>query len=168
MKFTKKIVLLLVVLALALSVAFGMVACKETPAANTDAPQEETTVESGDAVVVGYTASGTFVFTYDKAVIADVSGKHVVDYLDALVAKGLMTYGAPGGMVTTINGKEADYAARSEFWAFYTTDTENSSDMYGDPIVIDGVTYHFASYGIGDMPLKAGASYAFKIEISQW
>ena len=158
MKFTKKIVLLLVVLALALSVAFGIVACKQEE----PAPSTINVESTGDSVVVGYSVDGAIVFTYSKAVLADATGKHVKDYFDALVTKGLLTYDAPGGFVSTIFGKGVD-SSKNEFWAFYTTDTEKSSDDYGDPIEIDGKTYHSASYGIVDMPLKAGESYAFKV-----
>ena len=163
MKLSKRIALILLVLALVFAATMGMIACKETPATTGD-PQEEIVVDS-DAVVVGYSAGGAIVISYDKAILADVSDKHFVDYLDALVEKGLFIYEATGGFVTTVCGKGVD-SDNHEFWAIYTTDTANSSDAYSEPMVIDGKTYHSANFGITDMPLKEGESYAFKV--STW
>ena len=153
MKFTKKIVLLLVVLALVCTVAFGMVACAKESTSNETKEFQLSSVAS---------VSNIIVISVDNEIMADVTGKHLVDYLDALVAKEYFAYTANGGMVTTVNKITVD-SSKNQFWAIYTDDEENSSDEWAAPLVIDGKTYNSASYGIGDLPLKAGKSYVFKV-----
>ena len=152
MKFTKKIVLALVVLALVCTTVFGLVACTK------DAPVEAKEFQLNSVASV----SNIIAISVDSDIMADVTGKHLIDYLNALAQKDYFAYTTTGGFVTTINKITVD-ASKNQFWAIYTTDAENSSDDYAAPIVIDGDTYHSANYGIVDMPLKAGEKYLFKV-----
>ena len=103
----------------------------------------------------------TVIVPLDAAVMPEIEGKHLADYLDVLQEKGFLTYNAPGGFVDTINDLKAD-ASKNEYWLIYTDDTENSNEDWGKTEV-DGVTYFSAMYGIKDMPLKEGKTYLFMI-----
>ena len=140
MKTTKKIVLAVVVLALLLTAALGMVACNKNP------------VQLKDTAVI---------VPLDSKVMSDIEGKHLIDYLNVLQDKGYLTYNAPGGFIDTINDLKAD-ASQNEYWFIYTDDEANANADWGT-YDLDGKTLGSAMYGITDLPLKEGATYVFVV-----
>ena len=91
MKKLTKILSVVVILALLFS-AIALVACTK----KTYVQQTETGV----------------VFTVDSDIMADVEGKHLIDYLKALQDKGELTFSAPqstyGSFLEEVNGIKAD------------------------------------------------------------
>ena len=159
MKATKKVLLTVLALALVVSAVLGLVACNNNPTPRTPAVAKEFQLSSVSSV------SNIIVISLDSTIMSDITGKHLIDYLNALVAKGYFDYTMEGGMVTTVNKITVD-STKNQFWAIYTDDEVNSSDLWAAPIVIDGKTYNSASYGITDLPLTEGKSYIFKV--STW
>ena len=141
MKTSKKIVLAVVVLALLLTLALGMVACSKP-------------VQLKDTAVIVHV---------DSKVMSDVSGKHLVDYLNALQEKDYLTYNAPGGFIDTINDLKPD-ASKGEYWFIYTDDEEHANADWGT-FDLDGKTLGSATLGITDLPLKEGATYVFVVSV---
>lgn len=142
MNTTKRITLTVVALALVLAAVLGVVACAKL---TNPVQMKETEV----------------VIPLDTAVMADISGKHLVDYLNVLTEKEFLTYDAPGGFVVTINDRTAD-STKGEYWLIYTDDEENSDASWGT-YDVDGKTYNSAKFGINDLPLKEGKTYVFMI-----
>lgn len=143
MNTTKRILLTVVALALVLAAVVGMVAC--TNKLVNPVQMKETEI----------------VIPLDSAVMADVSGKHLVDYLNVLQEKEFLTYDAPSGFVVTINDRTAD-STKGEYWLIYTDDEENSDATWGT-YEVEGKTYNSAKFGINDLPLKEGKTYVFMI-----
>lgn len=104
-------------------------------------------------------------FTVDKKIMSDVEGKTLMNYMDALVEKGYLTYkvdntyGTP--MVVTVNDKTAD-ASKNEYYFIYSDDADNTTEAWGTT-EIDGKKYSSTNFGIADQPLKMGATYVFMI-----
>lgn len=140
MKATKRIIISLVVLALLVTAVLGMVACQKQE------PIKDTEV----------------IITIDTNVMADIEGKTLADYMAAMKDKGILSYegkeGQYGWFIETINGRTAD--EKTEYWALYTDDEENSSTDWGS-YVADGKTCGFASLGASSMPIKAGKIYVW-------
>lgn len=108
-------------------------------------------------------------FTVDKDIMADCTDKKLVDYMDALVDKGYLTYEVQSGtypMLITVNGKTAD-ASKNEYYFIYSDDAENTTETY-ESTEIDGKKYYSTNFGISDQPLKEGATYVFMISISTY
>ncbi len=92
--------------------------------------------------------------------VMSLDGKNLVDYLDELVKKGDFSYSASNGMVTTVNGKTADYAADKTSWMIYTSDEDLGNAAWGT-YEFEGKTYYSATLGIGDYPLSEGTVILF-------
>ena len=109
-------------------------------------------------------------FTVNSKVMKDVTGKKLVDYMDALVAKKELTYSAPVtgsyAMLVTLNDRTAD-AAKNEYWFIYSDDEEYSNETWGT-YEMNGKTYKSTTLGITDLPIKEGKTYIFVISVSQW
>lgn len=105
-------------------------------------------------------------FTVDKDVMANVDGKTLQDYMDALVEKKQLTYAGKesefGIMLTSVNDLKAD-ANKGEYWFIYSDDEENTTTEWAPAIEFEGKKYMSTKYGIKDMPIKEGASYLFMI-----
>ena len=145
MNTTKRILFTLVVLSLVIASVLGLVACNKL---SNPVQMRETEI----------------IIPLDSAIMSDISGKHLVDYLNALKDKEFLTYEMKGSMIVTINGRTAD-GAKNEYWMIYTDDEENSSTEYGTYTVND-VTYGSSNFGVNDLPLKEGKKYIFVI--SKW
>ena len=102
------------------------------------------------------------VFTQDDEIMADVEGKFVIDYLNALQDKGVITYvaedSAYGKFITQINDRKAD-STQGESWFVYTDDADSSDAAWGT-YDYEGKTLASASFGVSSLPLKKGATYA--------
>ena len=109
-------------------------------------------------------------FTIDEKLMKDAGCEKLVDYMNALVDKKQLTYSAPvvGGyaMIVTINDRTAD-AAKQEYWFIYSDDEEYSNEEWGT-FDLNGKTYKSTTLGITDLPIKAGKTYVFMISVSQW
>ena len=142
MKITKRITLTVIVLALMLAVVLGLVACGAKP------------VQIRDSEII---------LTYDKDVMADIENKTLLDYMNALQEKELLTFSAPGGFVVTMNDRTPD-ATKGEYWFIYTDDEDYSNEAWGT-YEIEGKTYKSATKGISELPIKEGKSYIFVISV---
>ena len=160
MKTTKKILFVVLALMLVLTVVFGAVACKDTKE-----PQSNTSVQLKEIDSLKISEDGAVVITLDKTVMADVTGKHLVDYMNALKDQGYFVYEEKSGLVTSVMNIKPQ--ASNEYWFLYTDDEENSSTQWGQYDAGDK-TYGSANYGITDLPLKEGKTYIFKIGVSNW
>ncbi len=143
MKVTKKILLTVLALALVVASVMGMVAC------NQEEPDKSTEV----------------VITVDSEVMADVEGKFLIDYMNAMKEKNLLEFegseGTYGLYIESVNGRKADSTV--EFWAIYTDDAENSSEAYG-VYEVNGKKCASASLGVSSLPLKADATYVLVLK----
>ncbi|MEG1613360.1 MAG: hypothetical protein RR357_04265 [Clostridia bacterium] len=101
------------------------------------------------------------VMTVKTAVMSDIAGKKLVDYMDALVAQKEMTYIAEKGMVKQINTLKADASAK-QYWMLYTDDDEYGNDAWG-VYTYSGKTFKSATLGIVDLPIKEGSTYIFVV-----
>ncbi len=144
MKKLTKILSVLVVLTLLVS-AFALFAC-----------QKKTYVQQTETAIA---------FTIDTDIISDLSGKKLVDYLNALQDKGELTYKAQNmgtyNMLMTINDRTAD-ATKGEYWFIYADDEENTTPTWGE-YEFEGKKYYSTNYGIDDMPIKEGVTFVFMI-----
>ena len=100
-------------------------------------------------------------FTVDKDIMSDVSGKKLVDYMNALKDKGYLTYETKGSLVITVNDKTAD-ESKGEYYFIYSDDEENTTEAWGTT-ELNGKKYNSTTFGITDQPLKEGATYIFMI-----
>lgn len=118
----------------------------------------------------------TYVFTASNDVLTITDDTTVKDYLDALVAKGDMTYdgyeGSYGYYITTINGTQEvmseDYSSGSS-WMIYidftTLDGDDGIYASTDTVCLyKGTKLYLASYGVSGIPCVAGHTYAFVFE----
>lgn len=87
-----------------------------------------------------------------------MEGDKLKGYLDVLVAEELLTYEAPGGFITSINGKTPEEGA---YWMIYASDKENTVEGYD--YEYNGKTWYSLNFGINDMPIKEGVEYLFVI-----
>ena len=145
MNTTKKV--LLVVLALAISVAsvLGLMACKQGEAI----PETE------------------IILTVDSSVMADIDGKSLADYMAALKEKNKLSYEGSveewGLYVQTINGRTID--PKTEYWALYTDDADFSNEAYGTYKATNGKTYAMAGVGASSLMLKEGKTYIWVVQL---
>ncbi len=143
MKKLTKILSVVVIVALLVVLSVSFVGCKKY-------------VQQTDTEVV---------FTIDSDIMEDCTGKHLVDYLDALQEKGKLTYKAETTgayvMLLEINDLKAD-ASAGEYWFIYADDSENTTEAWGK-YEYDGKTYYSTSFGITDMPIKEGVTFVFAI-----
>ena len=143
MNTAKKI--LLVVLALAISVAaiLGMAACKSEADVDTEV-----------------------IISIDQTVLSDLADKSLADYMAAMKEKNKITYegtvGEYGLYVESINGRKAD--AKTEYWGLFTDDEEFSNEAYGTYKATDGTTYAMASVGASSLKIKVGKKYVWVIQ----
>ena len=145
MNTAKKLLLIVLALAISLAAVLGMVACKQ-----------------GEAVV-----DTEVILTVDTSVMADIAGKSLADYMVALKEKNKLSYegtvGEYGLYVTSINGRAAD--AKTEYWSLFTDDAEFSNEAYGTYKATDGTTYAMASVGASSLMLKEGKKYVWVIQL---
>ena len=146
MKKLTKILSVVVILALLFS-AIALVACTK----KTYVQQTETGV----------------VFTVDSDIMADVEGKHLIDYLKALQDKGELTFSAPqstyGSFLEEVNGIKAD-STKGEYWFIYSDDADNTTPAWGE-YEFEGKKYYSTNFGLDDQPLKAGATYILMVSV---
>ena len=144
MKKLTKILSVLVVLTLLVS-AFALFACTK----KSYVQQTETEV----------------MFTIDKDIMPDCTGKFLIDYLDALQAKGEISYvaedGAWGKFITQINDRKAD-SSQGESWFIYADDEENTTPAWGE-YKVGEKTYYSTNYGVTSMPIKEGVTFVFMV-----
>ena len=144
MKKLTKILSVLVVLTLLVS-AFALFACTK-----------KTYVQQTDTAIA---------FTIDKDIMPDCTGKHLVDYLNALQEKGALTYEVQAmgtyNMLIKINDRTAD-ATKGEYWFIYADDEENATGTWST-CEFEGKTYNSTDFGIDDMPIKEGVTFVFMI-----
>ena len=84
-----------------------------------------------------------------------LTGKTLKDYMDYLVADGVLTYQLSGTMLDSVNGVKNGLKS---YWMLYTDDADNSNNTWGT-IEKDGKTYASAMYGICELPIKDGCTY---------
>ena len=144
MKKLTKILSVIVVVALLFS-AIALVAC-----------QKKTYVQQTDTAVI---------FTIDKDIMPDCTGKHLIDYLKALQEKGQITYSAEDkgsySMLMSVNNLTAD-ATQGEYWFIYADDEENTTATWGE-YEYEGKKYYSTNFGIDDMPIKEGVTFIFMV-----
>ena len=102
--------------------------------------------------------SDTFiVLKITSEVMADMEGKYLIDYMNALAQKGELACTISNGMITSINGIEnpADF---SSCWMLYTSDAENANSAWGT-VEYEGVEYGSAISGAEVLKLKADVVY---------
>ena len=109
-------------------------------------------------------------FTVDKDVMANVDGKTLQDYMDALVKKGQLTYSgdstAYGLMINTVNDIKAD-ASKGEYWFLYSDDDEYSNGDWGT-YELNGKTYKSTTLGASSLPIKIGCTYVLMMSVSTY
>ena len=146
-KFTK-ILSVVVIVALLVTLCLAFVGCKKY-------------VQQIDTGVV---------FTVDDDIMSDVTGKHLIDYLNALQDKGKLTFSASqstyGSFLEEVNGIKAD-ASKGEYWFIYSDDEENTTAAWGE-YEYNGKKYYSTNFGLDDQPLKAGATYILMVSVAQY
>lgn len=109
-------------------------------------------------------------FTVDKDVMANVDGKTLQDYMDALVKKDQLTYSgdstAYGLMINTVNDIKAD-ANKGEYWFLYSDDDEYSNGDWGT-YELNGKTYKSTTLGASSLPIKIGCTYVLMMSVSTY
>lgn len=109
-------------------------------------------------------------FTVDKDVMANVDGKTLQDYMDALVKKDQLTYSgdstAYGLMINTVNDIKAD-ASKGEYWFLYSDDDEYSNGDWGT-YDLNGKTYKSTTLGASSLPIKIGCTYVLMMSVSTY
>lgn len=144
MKKLTKILSVIAIIAI-LVMSFALVACTK-----------KTYVQQTDTAIA---------FTIDKDIMPDCTGKHLVDYLNALQEKGELTYEVQAmgtyNMLIKINDRTAD-ATKGEYWFIYADDEENTTEAWGT-YEFEGKTYNSTNFGIDDMPIKEGVTFVFMI-----
>ena len=109
-------------------------------------------------------------FTVDKDVMANVDGKTLQDYMDALVKKDQLTYSgestAYGLMIDTVNDIKAD-ASKGEYWFLYSDDDEYSNGDWGT-YDLNGKTYKSTTLGASSLPIKIGCTYVLMMSVSTY
>ena len=110
-------------------------------------------------------------FTVDKDVMANVDGKTLQDYMDALVKKDQLTYSgdstAYGLMINTVNDIKAD-ANKGEYWFIYSDDEENTTTEWAPAIEFEGKTYKSTTLGASSLPIKIGCTYVLMMSVSTY
>lgn len=108
-------------------------------------------------------------FTVDKDVMANVDGKTLQDYMDALVEKKQLTYAgkesAYGLMLNSVNDIKAD-ENKHEYWFLYSDDDEYSNGEW--TCDLNGKTYKSATLGVSSLPIKIGCTYVLMMSVSTY
>ena len=109
-------------------------------------------------------------FTVDKDVMANVDGKTLQDYMDALVKKDQLTYSGDSTaydlMINTVNDIKAD-ANKGEYWFLYSDDDEYSNGDWGT-YDLNGKTYKSTTLGASSLPIKIGCTYVLMMSVSTY
>lgn len=134
-----------------------------------DRGTQDDKIENGHTIV--------YAFTADERLMTADDGS-MLDYMNALKANGDLTfegsesdYGFYIASVLGVSGKAVSSTASSYSgwdWYVYTTLTTLDGVIYSgeESLIIDGVTFYKASYGVSGIPCVAGESYALVYELS--
>ncbi len=96
-------------------------------------------------------------------VVIDANGMTVeenavlLDVMEALQAKGELTFDVENGMVVEINGTRN---STKQYWMLYTSDEDNASTEWGS-YEYEGETLGSAIRGAGELEVKTGEVYVW-------
>lgn len=151
------------VAALTIAIGFALSGCAD------DRGTQDGKIENGHTIVYAFTVG-------ERNDVAD--GGSMLDYMNALKADGDLTFegseGDYGYYITSVlgvSGKAVASTASSYSgwdWYIYTTLTTIDGVIYSgeESLIIGGVTFYKASYGVSGIPCVAGESYALVYELT--